>query len=215
MDERAHLAWKKRVRESSEPIRGAKVEKILRAARQLFIKHGFSATNMSAVADLAGVGKATVYAHFKSKDVLFTAVIAYEGKEHTVSLIARRNDDFSTVLSRFAYDAFDLLLSPTSIAAFRTTAAEAVRSPDLGRLFYEAGPVKIVELLGKFLEEVMAKGEIRRADARLAATHFLGLICSDLQVRALLGQGAISKSERRKAVNEGLNCFLLAYQVKE
>ena len=48
---------------------------ILRAAHKLFLRDGFSATSMDAVTQEAGVSKATVYAHFDSKQRLFEALI--------------------------------------------------------------------------------------------------------------------------------------------
>jgi TetR/AcrR family transcriptional regulator, mexJK operon transcriptional repressor len=40
---------------------------VIRAAWQLFLEQGFSATSMDAVAKAAGVSKATLYAYFPSR----------------------------------------------------------------------------------------------------------------------------------------------------
>ena len=53
----------------------AKAQEILQAARGVFIAKGFEAASMDAVAREAGVSKATVYAHFKSKSDLFAAMM--------------------------------------------------------------------------------------------------------------------------------------------
>lgn len=49
----------------------ARQEKILSAAREEFIEHGFSKTNMEVIADKAEVGVATIYTYFESKDGVF------------------------------------------------------------------------------------------------------------------------------------------------
>src|SRR2546423_11032976 len=49
---------------------------ILRGARRAFLAGGFGAVSMDAIAREAGVSKATVYAHFGSKEELFGAVVA-------------------------------------------------------------------------------------------------------------------------------------------
>jgi TetR/AcrR family transcriptional regulator len=49
-------------------------EKIVEAARQIFVKHGLEGARMQEIADLAGVNKALLHYYFRSKDVLFGKV---------------------------------------------------------------------------------------------------------------------------------------------
>ncbi len=194
------------------PYSRSKVEKILKAAKRLFTDQGFAATSMDAVAARANVGKATVYSHFKSKDELFRAVINAEAVQPLGALESANGEDFEVTLCRFAEHAFDVVLSPTNIATFRAVAAEASRSANLGQIFYENGPVVLIDALAAFLGKAMEQGQIRTADARLAATQFLGLLCSDLQVRALLGQSTeISPTLKHTVVSEGVATFLHGY----
>jgi AcrR family transcriptional regulator len=48
---------------------------ILKAATTVFARVGFAATDVQEIADLAGVGKGTVYRYFPSKEELFLATI--------------------------------------------------------------------------------------------------------------------------------------------
>lgn len=50
-------------------------DEILKAATQLFADHGFHETSMSEVARGAGVSKALIFWHFKTKEELFLAVL--------------------------------------------------------------------------------------------------------------------------------------------
>ena len=50
-------------------------EKILNAAKSEFARNGYHRTVVSSVADLAGVGKGTVYRRFGDKQCLFTSLI--------------------------------------------------------------------------------------------------------------------------------------------
>lgn len=52
-----------------------KRDAILAAARQLFPQLGFDRTSMDTIAERAMVSKATVYAHFASKEVLFRTTL--------------------------------------------------------------------------------------------------------------------------------------------
>ena len=57
--------------EADSPKRQAVIE----AAGELFIAQGYGAVSMDAIARAAGVSKATLYAHFASKDKLFATII--------------------------------------------------------------------------------------------------------------------------------------------
>ncbi|MCH8112342.1 MAG: helix-turn-helix transcriptional regulator, partial [Proteobacteria bacterium] len=52
-----------------------KKELIIDAARTLFLKLGFGATSMDAIAAEAGVSKRTVYSHFQNKEALFAGIV--------------------------------------------------------------------------------------------------------------------------------------------
>jgi AcrR family transcriptional regulator len=60
-------------------LRAARVaqneERILRAARELFVRDGYQATTLAAVADAAGVAHRTVYVRFGTKAALLKRVI--------------------------------------------------------------------------------------------------------------------------------------------
>lgn len=49
-------------------------ERLLDAARRLFLEHGYAATSMEEIAQDAGVTKAAIYRHFPSKQDLFLAL---------------------------------------------------------------------------------------------------------------------------------------------
>ncbi len=59
-----------------------KAESILAAAKRAFLAAGFGAVSMDTIAREAGVSKATVYAHFGSKEELFGAVIERECEQY-------------------------------------------------------------------------------------------------------------------------------------
>ncbi|TYP52504.1 TetR/AcrR family transcriptional regulator [Thermosediminibacter litoriperuensis] len=52
-------------------------ESIIKAAGELFTRKGFHDTKMEEIAELAGIGKGTVYEYFRSKKDLFFDVIKY------------------------------------------------------------------------------------------------------------------------------------------
>ena len=54
---------------------GAKRERILEAARKLFLRNGLRGTTMEAIAREAHIAKPTLYAHFPDKDAVFLAIL--------------------------------------------------------------------------------------------------------------------------------------------
>src|ERR1700751_4544390 len=78
--------------ERNEAPAGGKAESILAAAKRTFLAGGFGAVSMDTIAREAGVSKATVYAHFGSKEELFGAVIGGECERYFASFSAGELD---------------------------------------------------------------------------------------------------------------------------
>jgi AcrR family transcriptional regulator len=55
-------------------------QKILEAAREVFFRDGFMASNLDEVAQRAGVAKGTLYRYFESKAELYVEVLAHNGE---------------------------------------------------------------------------------------------------------------------------------------
>lgn len=185
---------------------------ILDAARELFLRNGFGSTSMDAVARTAGVSKATVYAHYDSKDALFAATVAREGARQTLDLGAHFADDnVDDVLRKFGREVAELLLSEPVVAMRRIVASEAGRDPEVGRLFYASGPANLIASLATYLGQAMDRGHLRRESPRLAATQFIQIIVGDLQLRALIGQPEPDRTVHDAVVASGVDVFLRGY----
>lgn len=65
-------------RNKAQQDRSEKRTEIVDAARGLFLKAGYEATSMSAVAAAAGVAPNTIYWYFKDKDEVLVAVLDHE-----------------------------------------------------------------------------------------------------------------------------------------
>lgn len=183
---------------------------ILDAARQLFLRDGYAATSTDSVAREAGVSKATLYAHFGSKDELFVAVVTREGAGVTLSLDRVSGRNIGDELREFALAASALMLSPTVLGMHRLVAADGGRS-GIAQIFYRNGPGELNDRLARVLAQAMDRGELASADPHLAATQFLGVIVGDLQFRALLGVGFPSARTRRATAVAGAEMFVRAY----
>src|SRR5215813_3356029 len=56
-------------------LAGAVEERILEAARRVFLERGFEGASIEEIAEVARSGKPTIYARFPDKRALFTAVV--------------------------------------------------------------------------------------------------------------------------------------------
>jgi AcrR family transcriptional regulator len=192
-----------------------KLDLILAAASRLFRGNGYGATSMEAVAREADVSKATLYVYFSGKRELFAAVIQEEGDRNSRALLAGEfgQEDLRVKLLRFGRAIVDLLLAPETVGAYRMVSSEAHRFSEIGRLFYESGPARLLTRLEEFFATAMAKGKLRSSNPRRAAEQFIGLVRGDMQLRALLALGDdMSRQHQDEVIRSGVDTFYRAYR---
>jgi len=200
--------------ESAEPALSGKAESILAAATRTFLAGGFGAVTMDAIAREAGASKATVYAYFSSKEELFGAMVAREGERYFQGFSAHELDprDVEASLRVIADRFLDMVLSPHAIAVNRITIAEASRFPQLGAVFWQAGPERTRVQIEAFLTRAGEAGTLAVADARLAAEQFIALLRGDIHQRQLLRHDSeVDKEELAAAAKAAVAMFLKAY----
>ncbi|MGE5147618.1 MAG: TetR/AcrR family transcriptional regulator [Candidatus Eiseniibacteriota bacterium] len=196
-----------------------KAEKILDAAAQVFVEQGYSAASMDEISRVAGVSKATVYAHFQSKEQLFAAVVTTECQRHSQTLMAADLDqrDVRSTLMGIGREFLELLTMPRALAFYRMVAIEAMRqgTHDLGRIFYESAAVTAQDRLTNFIKRATERGQLDVADPRRAAIQFYSLVKSDLFMTCLFGVVKTPSSEAvNRAVASAVDMFLRAYGPK-
>jgi TetR/AcrR family transcriptional regulator len=72
-------------------------EKILAAARKVFIRDGMSGARMQDIADEAGINKALLHYYFRNKEMLFETIF----KEATTEFLPRMNAIFQSNMTLF------------------------------------------------------------------------------------------------------------------
>ena len=170
------------------PAPGAKAATILGAARRAFLASGFGAVSMDRIAREAAVSKATVYAHFASKEALFGAVVADVSEHRFGGFSAQELDpraieaSLTTIARRF----LELVLSPEGIAVNRIIIGEVTRFPALGEVFWQAGPERIRVQIEAFLRRAALAGTLALPDPRLAAEQLVSLVRGEIHLRHLL-----------------------------
>ncbi len=168
--------------------RPEKTEAILDAAGQLFREHGYGAVSMDQIAREAGVSKATVYAHFESKDRLFAAMIHNGCRVYAESLMpaVTEMEDVREALTRICREIERFLLAPKTLGIYRVIIAEGPRFPELVHAFIEAGPLPFRKMLAQFFEAANRRGALKVPNPVLAAHQLVWLVRGPLYLERML-----------------------------
>ena len=167
--------------------REGKREAILEAAHKVFMEVGFGTTSMDTIAAEAKVSKQTVYNHFGSKEELFAAMVRYYvDQKLTVFNEAAKGGKPEETLRAIAHQFLDHGAAEQRVAMYRVLMAEAPRFPELGDIFYSAGPAVVRKYLADYLAEQHARGLMRVENPTLASEQFFGML-NGCQLKAQLG----------------------------
>ena len=187
---------------------------IVAVARRSFLENGYAATTMSSIAAELGGSKGTLWSYFPGKEELFAAVLrgATETYHASLAQLLDTGDELEQTLLRFGHDLLCKMTSPDAIALHRLVAAESSRFPKMGAIFLELAPLYTRNLLARFLEAAMEKGQLRRADAQLAARTLVVLTLSGCHQQMIWGNRQGPTTEQVDAdVAFAVDCFLRAY----
>jgi TetR/AcrR family transcriptional regulator, mexJK operon transcriptional repressor len=190
-----------------------KVRQIVEAARRLFMADGYGATSMDAIARDAGVSKATLYSHFTNKAELFAAIIGGECQRFAHMLWSPEAEagDVRSVLLQLARAKVEFTRSPGPRAIYRIVVGESGRFPELGRVFYENGPRRVLERVAGYLRDATAKGLLNVPHPRLAAEQLFGMVHGADHLRRLLGVDDPKAPDVDQIVESAVEIFLKAY----
>jgi AcrR family transcriptional regulator len=152
-------------------------ELILDVAQEVFLEEGFANASMSTIAARLGGSKGTLYNYFKSKDELFNAYVERRCLwQDEVFALPTANETPDATLRRIGRAYLTRVLTDFNLRNFRLISAESERSPDIGLIFYNAGPRRGAERVAELLESLAAAGHLDIDDPLDAAHQFLGLV---------------------------------------
>jgi AcrR family transcriptional regulator len=188
-------------------------EDMLEAAQRLFAESGYEAVSMDAVAKTAGVSKATLYAHFESKEKLFAEILEAEsGRAEEGSWIPERFEgDAEGVLRRFAHRMARFFVDGRGLAVYRLFVSDLHRFPKLVARFHAAGPMALRSRLAGLLAQMAERGALAIDDPETAAEHLMALIQGRLPFDRSIGLPPPPDEEIERHVESALQLFLRGY----
>lgn len=187
---------------------------ILDAARNRFLKDGFTKAAMEKVARAAQISTATLYAHFPSKTELFHHVILDSAEDFagTMRSVQLDNGPPCERIQAFTRGYARFLADPFVRAVLRLTAAERDRIPDAARDVYERGKREVGGPLIAALEAMSAEGDLRIVSAHHAAGQLMGMIEHPLFMSAMmLGDRHEIERDVDEIADEAVRTFMARY----
>lgn len=169
----------------SRPKSSKKYEAILKAAKSLFLKHGFADVSMDKIRDKANVSKNTIYNHFKDKEALFKAVISdHWQNEKTPKITTIENNDHEQRLLLFAKALLKHLHANNTRHLFRILVAESERFPKLAQSIITDN---IPPIMLDFSNYIAREYGCSKEKATQLASYFFGLLKEDAFWHVLAG----------------------------
>lgn len=206
------------VRRSGRP---EKRRAIVRGARSVFAREGYTRASIERIASEAGVSTRTIYNHFEDKSALFRTVI-----EESATSVAESNEELIRELLDPVVESGDLgllfafgrrwaasaLESTDHFALMGQMSAEARHIPAAAiRAWQEAGPDRVEREMADRFRRLDAAGVIAAPDPERAATHFMLLVGSAVSQDSFHGAVPLPRADIDRIADAGVDAFLRAY----
>ncbi|MEP6859561.1 MAG: TetR/AcrR family transcriptional regulator [Deltaproteobacteria bacterium] len=154
-----------------------KLRSILQQAARLIYLTGFDGTSMQDIADACSMTKAGLYHHIATKEAMLLAIMHY-GMDLFEERVLQPVKDISDPLARLKATLANNVQLVTHDSTKEVTIILHEHSTLTGDAKHEINARKkqYVQFLERTIEEAIAKGQIRKVDATLAAFSFLGSV---------------------------------------
>lgn len=203
-------------RTRGRPRSEEKRREILRAGIELFTHNGYEGTSVDDIAAAAGVSKQTVYSHYGSKENLFALAVSAKCKQSGIDPDAMDPDLMPEVmLPELARRFVELVTSPEATRVYALCTGKAETHPELGRLFFEHGPLQTKRAVAGYLAAQDRTGRLQIDNPEHAAWQLLSMLKAEAQMRVQFKLKPMRQAEQRSYIDDCVAMFLRAYAPRE
>lgn len=183
---------------------------ILEAATELFLKEGFGAVSIEAVAARARISKRTFYHRFPDKTALFVAVVQriIEQIRPPREVPLLEGATVHDILRRLAGFMLHAALAPRAIALHRLIGAESARFPELARAVYDQGWSEAIELISGLLARELPDARLTPELRTFAAQQFIHMVVALPQRRAMMLGTSFTAKELERWADDVVRLYL-------
>lgn len=182
-------------------------DRLLDAALELFLEHGYGNLSMETIARHARVSMRTIYSQFGGKAGLFGALIRRCSDQFVVNL----SDECSLeqVLSAFAQKFLFHVTKPDAVRIRAILIAESPHFPNLATEFYEQGPQRTLEHLTHFFTIQQRAGHFIELDPCFLAEQFISTLRGERLQQLQLGLATTpDEQEIKRWAKQATHLFL-------
>lgn len=209
----------------TEPIKGGRKvprgetrrRELALIAERVFLDRGFASTTMQMIATQAGASKETLYRHFVSKESLLAEIVRTRSAQFLGPGGELPSGSPAYVLTTLGTSALKAMFDPDCVCLFRIVVAETPHAPELGAIFYEQGPARVLQQLTQYLRSAHMRRRVRCPRPKQAAQLFLGAILAPFHLLRLVTPDPqpLDRAVERAHIRAAVAMFLARYGVRE
>jgi TetR/AcrR family transcriptional regulator of autoinduction and epiphytic fitness len=187
---------------------------ILDAAIVCFSEKGFDNTSMDAIASKAKVSKRTVYNHFASKDVLFTAIVnkLKENASRALPCPYVAGKALEPQLESFCHAVIEFQCQDVSRALARILISRFIRTPQLGFEMFGHGKVFESALI-LWIQSAQKDNRLIEFDVTLGARQVIAMLEGfSVWPQLILNAPNPNQVQREQIVSSIVALFLNTYR---
>ena len=195
----------------------SKRNKILEAAKTLFLSQGYHGSSMNQIALEAGVTKLTIYNHFQDKTTLFACAIAEtcEASISTHPIDLDQHSHFPAVLYQVCALVLNIVNLPEALKLEHLLLELAAEQNPLVKPFYNASHRRLLMVCTDVFNRAIELGFIQAAPVEKQTQLLLSLLLGHRHHEVLLGVKPVPTAAQADGIiREAIEIFLLKYQVK-
>ncbi len=174
-------------------------ERIVRLAAPLFLKKGYDNVSIDEIIGVVGGSKATIYAWFGGKEGLFEAVVRQKCSDVVVAIHVDASGSLEAQLTEIGHSFLAMVLSPPILEFHRLMVSIGRTFPEIGRLFFETGPVSAYGIVATWIAKQQKDGRLVEEDPYRLAVLFLDMLIGEHQLGWLTG---MPRAARRDKIDE-------------
>ena len=181
---------------------------IVEAAARLWLRDGFDATSVEAIARAAGLAKGTVYLYFPSKEALLTEAVRRYSLVPAMEELTRElaGAPFEEAIPRIARELWRRLREQAPLIALLLR--ELPQRPDTARAFFEQVVLPTNRAFAGYLDAGVREGALRPLDSFVAARALVGMLMIFVLTQELYGGRALAPLADEAITDTAAELFL-------
>ncbi|MDG4720778.1 MULTISPECIES: TetR/AcrR family transcriptional regulator [Thalassospira] len=198
------------MRAPTTPKQQERFNRILDAAAQELLDMRDDSTAVDRIAQRSGTSKATIYRYFGDKVGLERAMVAWlceRARDPLEDIIADRDNARVTMMAigqAFASG----VLNRNVMDLHRYVVARASTHPELGEIFWEAGPKRTYGAASRLISSLELPDHLKAIPSRHLAECFLNMLTSSLQLSYFcLGDAVLDDYDMHQRIDHAVTAL--------